>query len=715
MSGHRRGLLAALAILALLAALAVLFSAARSLDTSRFAAQVEDIRGLQRLDAELVRDLLRLRAGLLGDYDSVDASLSGMRAALARLRGGTAAFPQALRPGVATGIDKVSYALETHERAIDDFKSDNAVLRTSALYLSLHAQRLTDLVGQEQRLAPLGRQLALFVNRMLQFQRNPSPQSAQGLAEQIAQLRALAVPAAHQDAVDALRVQGNLVLERTQRIDALLRGSGRTLLAQSIIDLEGVHGHARQAVIEQAQRYWSAIAALALLLLLYAAYMVWRLRAATQRVADSEARFHRALQGANDGLFDWHIPSNQVYYSPRWKAMLGYGEAELANAFATWEGLVEPEGRQRTLAMVQEYIEGRRNNLVIEFRMRHKDGHWVDILARGYLQRDAAGKPLRLTGTHVDITERKRAEAQIRALNEDLEQRVADRTRELTTANAQLKSALATLEHARDELVRSEKLASLGSLVAGVAHELNTPLGNSLTVATSLTERVREFNREMAAGPLRRSSLERFLQAADSASDMIVRNLYRAGDLISHFKQVAVDQTSAQRRPFDLAEVIGEVALTLQPQFKKTPHRVAVEVPTGLAMDSYPGPLGQVVTNLVSNALVHGFEDTAAGVVRITAEPRGQEVILTVADNGRGIPEAHQAKVFDPFFTTRMGQGGSGLGLHIVYSLVTRVLGGRLYLASQPGEGTTVSVHLPRVAPQQDGLQTGASMAVRAG
>jgi PAS domain S-box-containing protein len=297
---------------------------------------------------------------------------------------------------------------------------------------------------------------------------------------------------------------------------------------------------------------------------------------------------------------------------------------------------------------------------------------------------------------------RREAEETTRKLNLELEDRVELRTQELAKSYTQLRDAFATIERAQEELVRSEKLASLGSLVAGVAHELNTPLGNSLTVATTLAERTYAFQKEMEAGALRRSVLAEFIQGTAQASDLLTRNLFKASDLISHFKQVAVDQTSAQRRPFDLAETLEEVLVTLQPQFKKTPHQMEMAIPSGIRLDSYPGPLGQVITNLVSNALVHGLEGIEAGTVKIEAAAGEAEVVLTVADNGRGISPEHQAKVFDPFFTTRLGQGGSGLGLHIVYSIITRMLGGRIALASQPGQGTTVTLHIPLSAPDHD-------------
>lgn len=350
----------------------------------------------------------------------------------------------------------------------------------------------------------------------------------------------------------------------------------------------------------------------------------------------------------------------------------------------------------------REVMSGASPKLNILETQHQADGSTIWVNTSKVPMFDAEGQVIGVLGTSHDITALKHAQEALHALNLELEDRVVQRTRELAQSNQQLQEALSTLRHAQDELVRSEKLASLGSLVAGVAHELSTPLGNSLTVATTMAERTHHFASEVASGALRRSALRDFVQQSEQASQLLTRSLFQASELISHFKQVAVDQTSAQRRPFDLAQVVSEMVLTLQPQFKKTPHEVETAIPSGMRMDSYPGPLGQVIGNLVTNALVHGFEGVAAGRVRIQAEPVGEaSVRLTVTDNGNGIPAEHLSRIFDPFFTTRMGRGGSGLGLHIVYSIVTRMLGGRIFVTSHPGQGAHFTLELPLVAPEQ--------------
>lgn len=291
-----------------------------------------------------------------------------------------------------------------------------------------------------------------------------------------------------------------------------------------------------------------------------------------------------------------------------------------------------------------------------------------------------------------DITAKHRYEENILQLNATLEQRVAERTQELSTTLAQLTAA-------QGELVRAEKMSALGSLVAGIAHELNTPIGNSLTVASTLQDHATSFSASMGQG-LTRSRLDEFVNNTRQGAGILMRGLQHAAELVSSFKQVAVDQTSLNRRTFNLASTVSEILLTLGPTIRKSNHQVECEIHADIVMDSYPGPLGQVLTNLINNALLHAFEGVPHGAVRVTASmAEDGSVHLLVSDNGSGIPQAHLARVFDPFFTTKLGQGGSGLGLNIVYNLVTKTLGGTVHVASEVGHGATFRMVLPRSAP----------------
>jgi len=304
-----------------------------------------------------------------------------------------------------------------------------------------------------------------------------------------------------------------------------------------------------------------------------------------------------------------------------------------------------------------------------------------------------------------DITEKRRIEREVLDLNASLETRVEERTHALQFANTELAAALDHLQQAQHDLVRSEKLAALGAMVAGVAHELNTPIGNSLMVASTLIDQTRTLEKQLASG-LKRSALATYVADARTAGDILVRNLYKASELVTSFKQVAVDQTSAQRRPFQLDEVIAEIILTLRPSIRKTHHEIDFNVPPDIVMDSFPGALGQVVTNLINNAIAHAFEGRAHGSVWIAARISGSaRVELTVSDDGVGIPQEYVHRIFDPFFTTKLGRGGSGLGLNIVYNIVTRVLGGAIRVESAAGQGSRFIITIPARAPTEKAPQ----------
>ena len=300
----------------------------------------------------------------------------------------------------------------------------------------------------------------------------------------------------------------------------------------------------------------------------------------------------------------------------------------------------------------------------------------------------------------------------LRQHNLNLEGTVAQRTAELTASNAELQEALSTLQKAQRELVESEKLASLGRLVAGVAHELNTPLGNALTVVSALDDRYKQLEAMLSGtAQLRRSTLEELARDTRRGQDILQRNVQKAADLVRDFKQVAIDQTADLRRDFELAKVVEDVLVMVEPSFKHTPFVIDTDLCRGVMMNSYPGALGQVLTNLLMNALLHAFEGLDRGRVTVRCLPaNGGEVELTVIDDGRGMDESIRRRIFDPFFTTKLGTGGSGLGMHIVHSIVINVLGGQIEVQSAPGQGTQMLMRLPLVAPQRAGADAPAAI-----
>ncbi len=414
---------------------------------------------------------------------------------------------------------------------------------------------------------------------------------------------------------------------------------------------------------------------------------------AQARIQASEERLAFALDGAGYGVWDWDIAKGTVLYSDRWLEMHGFSREDIPMRLEGWEKRVHPDDVPLIKAALQDYFSGRTDTFTVEHRALCKDGSWKWVLDRGsVVSRDANGKPLRMVCTHADVTLRRQHEEMLLQLNETLESRVAERTAELVSTIDRLKLTQASL-------VQADKLASLGALVAGVAHELNTPIGNSLTVASTMENYVKGFETDVAKG-LTRSALDAFVMSAREGTDILMRSLRRAAELVSSFKQVAVDQTSTNRRCFDLRQTVDEIMLTVGPSIRKTSHHVVIHIAPDIMMESYPGPLGQVLTNMINNALFHGFEGREKGTVTIAAQLLGHDQVqLSVQDDGVGISEVNLGRVFDPFFTTKLGQGGSGLGLNITYNLVHDSMGGSIKVSSQLGHGSCFTLLLPLVAP----------------
>ncbi|ACL56760.1 sensor histidine kinase [Methylobacterium nodulans] len=289
-------------------------------------------------------------------------------------------------------------------------------------------------------------------------------------------------------------------------------------------------------------------------------------------------------------------------------------------------------------------------------------------------RRDELGDMARATS--IFVTEIRRRERALRRAKEE-----ADRT-------------LAELRQTQSDLIQAEKLASLGQLVAGVAHEINTPLGIALTTATLVRDEAREF-REVAGGQLSRSRLTSFIDRVQEGSHLLTANLARAADLVHSFKQVAVDRVSDERRRIAMRDWLDELLRSLGPLLRKGGHRIELPAGEEFEIETYPGALAQVVTNLVKNAVVHGFAEGTPGRITVTVEREGTWIRLEVADDGRGIAAAHRERIFDPFFTTARHRGSSGLGMHIVYNLVTGRLQGRIAIDSREGQGTRVRVEFP--------------------
>lgn len=375
----------------------------------------------------------------------------------------------------------------------------------------------------------------------------------------------------------------------------------------------------------------------------------------TAEVRESERRFRDFAESASDWLWECDANLQLGYLSERAAACLVRRPEQLAGA-----SLVElaathalPVGTwQRHLADLAAH----RPFSGVEYPVEVAAGQLVHVRLSGKPVLDAEGAFCGYRGTATDVTE---------------------------------------LVRARNDLIRQEKMAALGGLVAGVAHEINTPVGIGITAVSFLQERAREFSAHYAAGKMKRSDLENFLSVLDETLASLDTNLHRAAGLVRSFKQVAVDQSSDARRPFNVKEYIGEILDSLRPRLKRTPHIITVDCPDDIEIESFPGAWSQILTNLVINSLQHAFSADGPGHIDIGVRLDPGTITLTYRDDGRGMPADQAARIFDPFFTTRRSEGGSGLGMHIVYNLVTQQLGGRIGCTTAPGKGISFTIILP--------------------
>jgi signal transduction histidine kinase len=287
-----------------------------------------------------------------------------------------------------------------------------------------------------------------------------------------------------------------------------------------------------------------------------------------------------------------------------------------------------------------------------------------------------------------------------RRIRERLERTVSERTAQLETAKHAAESALVDLRAAQRHLVEAEKMASLGQLVAGVAHEANTPLGVALTANSYLQTLLRDLRKSVDSGGVTNEAIAQFLATAEQSTSMVGSNLERAARLVQSFKQVSVDRSSEGRRRFDLKTFLQELITSLASMWRHRSISVIVNCEAGLTLDSFPGSLSQALSNLIQNALVHAYAEDQSGTLRIDcAESSSGRFQVRVSDDGSGIAPEHLEKIFEPFFTTRRNRGGTGLGLHVVYNLVTHKLGGTVRVESSLGEGSQFLIEIPGVAP----------------
>jgi len=412
------------------------------------------------------------------------------------------------------------------------------------------------------------------------------------------------------------------------------------------------------------------------------------LREARAEIAAIEDRRKLALWGSGCEFFEADIPKDRLV---RENQLAHLAANKMAEKLSGYWSYLHPDDLPQFNAGFVDHLKGRSEFFDVTYRSRRLDGRWAWIQTRGRIvSRDETGRATMIAGTNYDVSELKAKELQLQSLADELEHRVVTRTEDLSRALTELRAA-------QSQLVESEKMAALGALVAGVSHEINTPLGVGVTAASHLCERSAHLLSELDRGAVTKSALKEYAEMAKTSGDLVLSNLKRASELVRSFKQVAVDQSSEQRRIIALRSYLMDILSSLHPTLKRSRHEIALVCPEELMLDTYPGALYQITSNLLLNACIHAFPDAAIGKIEISASVEGEQVLIKFSDNGSGMTPEVRARVFEPFFTTRRGQGGSGLGLHIVYNLVTQVLNGRIEVESAEGEGTRFLLRIPGV------------------
>lgn len=346
--------------------------------------------------------------------------------------------------------------------------------------------------------------------------------------------------------------------------------------------------------------------------------------------------------------------------------------------------------KRRILRPIENFVED------IEYATSRKHfDHQLERTPFAELQFIADAVNKLLTKISRQLERSKEAEQEITELNQNLEEKVIKRTKALRDSNQELLEALEQVHQYQSQVIQSEKMASLGQMVAGVAHEVNTPIGLGVTASTMLSDRIDVVLEQLDGQTLTAPQLKKFLMESKENTLIVYRNLTRAAELISSFKRVAVDQTAGQIREINVYEYLNEIITSMQPTLKKYRHTIEIDCAPTYTIKTRPGPINQVIMNLVMNSLIHGFKSLEQGKITIKASVSGGRCYIQYKDNGVGIEEKVKQKIFDPFVTTNRGEGGSGLGMHLVYNLVTQALKGKISVHSEIGEGAQFNLDFP--------------------
>lgn len=422
--------------------------------------------------------------------------------------------------------------------------------------------------------------------------------------------------------------------------------------------------------------------------------VISRLQQVNQNLKLSEERWQLALEGSSDGLWDWDIPTGLVFLSCRAQHLLGLEQTDKLLPLRHCLQQVMPEDRKQLSLLIRRHLKGKYPLLRAEFRVATAEGPSWRLLKGDSLRTEDGCRPLRMVGSLSNIQYRKNAERQLREANEQLESKVQERTQALAQSNQQLTQTLEQLRSAQEHVLQAEKQAALGILVSGIAHELNTPLGISITASSHAQQLLQETQEFLNAPAVSRQQLQGHMELLAQSLQLLEDNLGRSADLVRRFRTVDVENSSASQW-FDVKQYLYAIAHSLENELNYTPHHLSISCPDHVQLFGPPTAFSQIITNLIRNSLQHAFPNKQTGELTLEVRPAETSLELIYSDNGVGMTPEVLAKIFDPFFTTKRGQGGTGLGLYILYSLTTKSFRGSVTCQSEPGQGARFLFSFP--------------------
>ena len=415
---------------------------------------------------------------------------------------------------------------------------------------------------------------------------------------------------------------------------------------------------------------------------------------AFSQLQSKEQQLSFALWGSGDEVWNIDLSSGKlIRQNPLSEAC--YREEQSWDKGYDNSDYIHPDDAAKVTEAVNECLSGKNEVFQQTYRMKNKEGGWFWVLDKGKVTEYQDGKPMRLSGAIKNIDKLKKAEEKLAQINAELESRVKERTLVLQLTNKELTETVEELKNTQGQLVEAEKLASLGSMVAGISHEINTPLGVALTAVTHVDEGAKDLFNQVESNTLSEENYHAFKQEMSNGIELTLRNLRRASELITSFKQVSVDQSAENKREFYLRELLVDTIRMMHPKLKQKAHQIHLHCEQDFAMDSYPGALSQVLINLINNSIIHGFKHLSSGEINIAVKQEKEHMLICYQDNGCGIKKDDLSNIFAPFFTTNRSQGSTGLGMHISYNLITQKLLGTINVASSPGKGVEFSIKLP--------------------